>query len=294
MQKTDELSESLKALHKLIDGSDGKRVNANESEGGQQKITLTLSERIKILRDSIKKMIEPYKNLERNSDETRTIDALERAGATISMYISNLLSQMTNMRYRKISTTNPTFQTNVHPVENHKEVFTACGFELKGTSYEWVWGDKHSAQNESQKHLPQTSHPTMDEQKIIMQECVDFLKNIKIKGVNQVMQDINSLPHPSASASEINVLPEPVRTPKVVPKIDEVSISRLNSLFSTIGYICYRLINLILLRHVQIFDQLKAPKVPETSIQPATESKEETRNEDITNNEDPCDKGLNT
>ena len=55
----------------------------------------------------------------------------------LSLYLTNLSSNLSSTRYRKVLTTNAVFQSRVAAVAGAQEALLACGFAVKGAFLEW-------------------------------------------------------------------------------------------------------------------------------------------------------------
>eukprot|EP00924_Labyrinthula_sp_SR-Ha-C_P010948 snap_masked-scaffold_33-processed-gene-0.18-mRNA-1 protein AED:1.00 eAED:1.00 QI:0/-1/0/0/-1/1/1/0/553 len=66
--------------------------------------------------------------------ENNTTEEAEKALQTLCLYIGNLLSNIDNKVYGKISVANSTYKKTLQDIPNHKEVLEACGFFSSGYS----------------------------------------------------------------------------------------------------------------------------------------------------------------
>lgn len=69
-------------------------------------------------------------------------EAVLTAVDQLKMYLNNIVSQPDNVRYRRVYTGNAMFKEALGKASNHQLLLEACGFEKKGSHYEWgacVW-----------------------------------------------------------------------------------------------------------------------------------------------------------
>ncbi len=65
-------------------------------------------------------------------------NTLQSAVQSLHLYINNIVDNINVPRYRKISTTNNSYKSNVQPLEGHEKLFEVLGFTLNGSTYEWI------------------------------------------------------------------------------------------------------------------------------------------------------------
>ena len=63
---------------------------------------------------------------------------LQSAIQSLHLYINNIVDNINVPRYRKISTTNNSYKSNVQPLEGHEKLLEVLGFTLNGSTYEWL------------------------------------------------------------------------------------------------------------------------------------------------------------
>lgn len=78
---------------------------------------------------------------------------LQSAVQSLHLYINNIVENINVPRYRKISTTNNSYKSNVQPLEGHDKLLEVLGFTLNGSTYEWIppyaSADPENVMNES-------------------------------------------------------------------------------------------------------------------------------------------------
>ncbi|CAM9722756.1 unnamed protein product [Discosporangium mesarthrocarpum] len=60
----------------------------------------------------------------------------------LRLFLSNLAEHPNVPRYRRISTSNTNFKKRVLPLEGHKALLEATGFQAKGSAWEWRWHEE--------------------------------------------------------------------------------------------------------------------------------------------------------
>ena len=65
-------------------------------------------------------------------------NTLQSAVQSLHLYINNIVDNINVPRYRKISTTNNSYKSNVQPLEGHEKLLEVLGFTLNGSTYEWI------------------------------------------------------------------------------------------------------------------------------------------------------------
>jgi hypothetical protein len=194
-------------------------------------IILSLPQCIEKARLAIKNMIESNVSKPALSPTNANIShnsELQRCCSTMAMYISNLLEQANISRYRKISTSNATFKTNVAAIKNHTQVFESVGFVLRGHTYEWSWYVE-----KGQVVANETQIPSESDQKEIINECLAIFNLIKTKGPMYALDEINlsfgakqktSAPNTPMSRMPSMSSPTSILGTPTIPKFDDVSL----------------------------------------------------------------------
>lgn len=142
---------------------------------------------------------------------------MQRGCGALIMYINNLRNQPNVPRYRRISTANSSFKSQVAPLLGHEKILHALGFQKKGSQFEWTWefsndnsatdsseGNSNSSSNSNGRANP--SMPGTPSVKIILSEAVKHLEALKVGEVAFKASLINSrqlypYPNPNLDSS---------------------------------------------------------------------------------------------
>lgn len=132
---------------------------------------------------------------EKDTDETTAPSVpvsaeVEVACDLLIMYVGNVLRSPTVPRYRKISTQNSSFRTNLLKIEHHEALLHAVGFERpngdKATHYEWQWWQQPANPNSEEtrassgsSNTTSTETPDNETAKLVLQDCIDLLNACK-------------------------------------------------------------------------------------------------------------------
>jgi hypothetical protein len=126
--------------------SNGDSNNSPQHAGAEEKDSSASIENEDLYDEGVKNLRDAVNLIRR---ENRAEEA-QQAMKTLLLYISNILTHIDQPRYKKILTTNPTFE-KVKKIKGAELFLTSCGFQFRGPFCEWNPNEPDDSNNTPQR-----------------------------------------------------------------------------------------------------------------------------------------------